>query len=113
MIIIYHNPRCTKSREGLCELELLNKPFEVRKYFDQPFTEDELIEVLKKLRIKPIELVRTKEAIWIENYKEKELSDSEIIAAMIQNPKLIERPIIINGENAIIARPKEKIKEIL
>ena len=113
MIIIYHNPRCTKSREGLCELELLNKPFEVRKYFDQPFTEDELIEVLKKLRIKPIELVRTKEAIWIENYKEKELSDSEIIAAMIENPKLIERPIIINGENAIIARPKEKIKEIL
>ncbi len=113
MIIIYHNPRCTKSREGLCELELLDKPFKIRKYFDQPFTEDELIEVIKKLKIKPIELVRTKEAIWIEKYKEKELSDAEIILAMIENPKLIERPIIVNGENAIIARPKEKIKEIL
>ena len=113
MITIYHNPRCTKSREGLCEIENLNQPFEIRKYLDEPFTEKELKEVIKKLNIKPIELVRTKESIWIENYKGKDLSDTQIIEAMLQNPKLIERPIIVNGNKAVIARPKEKINEIL
>ncbi len=113
MIIIYHNPRCTKSREGLCEIESLNQPFEIRKYLEEPFSESELKEVVQKLQIKPIELVRTKETIWVENYKGKELDDEDIINAMIQNPKLIERPIIVNGNKAVIARPKEKINEIL
>jgi len=113
MITIYHNPRCTKSREGLCEIENLNQPFEIRKYFEEPFTESELKEVIKKLNIQPLELVRTKESIWVEKYKGKELSDDKIIEAMLENPKLIERPIIVNGNKAIIARPKEKINEIL
>lgn len=113
MITIYHNPRCTKSREGLCEIELLNQPFEIRKYLDEPFTKVELEEIIKKLNIKPIELVRIKESIWIEKYKEKELSDAQIVDAMLENPKLIERPIIVNGDKAVIARSKEKIKEIL
>ena len=113
MITIYHNPRCTKSREGLCEIENLNQPFEIRKYLDEPFTKSELENVIKKLNIKPIELVRTKESIWIENYKGKDLSDTQIIEAMLQNPKLIERPIVVNGNKAVIARPKEKINEIL
>ena len=113
MITIYHNPRCTKSREGLCEIENLNQPFEIRKYLDKPFTKSELENVIKKLNIKPIELVRTKESIWIENYKGKDLSDTQIIEAMLQNPKLIERPIVVNGDKAVIARPKEKINEFL
>ncbi|UGS22535.1 arsenate reductase (glutaredoxin) [Flavobacterium channae] len=113
MITIYHNPRCTKSREGLCEIELLNRPFEIRKYLDEPFTKEELIDVIKKLNIKPIELVRTKESIWVEKYKGKELSDAQIIEAMLENPKLIERPIIVNGDKAVIARPKEKINEVI
>lgn len=113
MITIYHNPRCTKSREGLCELEILNLPFQIRKYIDNPFTKDELEEVIKKLNIKPIELVRTKESIWIENYKNKILSDTEIVNAMLEHPKLIERPIVVKGDKAIIARPKEKIKDLL
>lgn len=113
MITIYHNPRCTKSREGLCEIELLNQPFEIRKYLDEPFTKEELEEVIKKLNIQPIELVRTKESIWIEKYKGKELSNSQIVEAMLENPKLIERPIVVNGNKAVIARPKEKINEIL
>lgn len=113
MITIYHNPRCTKSREGLCEIENLNQPFEIRKYLDEPFTKSELEDVIKKLNIKPIELIRTKESIWIENYKGKDLSDTQIIEAMLQNPKLIERPIVVNGNKAVIARPKEKINEIL
>ena len=113
MITIYHNPRCTKSREGLCEIENLNQPFKVRKYLDEPFTKVELEEVIKKLNIHPIELVRTKESIWIENYKGEELSDIQIIQAMLENPKLIERPIIVNGNNAVIGRPIENIIKII
>ncbi len=113
MLTIYHNPRCTKSREGLCEIENLNQPFKIRKYLDEPFTKVELEEVIKKLNIHPIELVRTKESIWIDNYKGKELSDLEIIQAMLENPKLIERPIIVNGNNAVIGRPIENINKII
>ena len=113
MIQIYHNPRCTKSREGLCELETINQPFEIIKYLDNPLTKEELISILKKLNYKPLELVRTKEKIWIENYKNKNLSDDEIIEAMLLHPKLIERPIIVNENKAVVARPKEKIKEII
>ena len=113
MITIYHNPRCTKSREGLCEIENLNQPFKIRKYLDEPFTKVELEEVIKKLNIHPIELVRTKESIWIENYKGKELSDLQIIQAMLENPKLIERPIIVNENNAVIGRPIENIYKII
>ena len=113
MITIYHNPRCSKSREGLGFVEDINEEIKVRKYLDEPFTKSELENVIKKLNIKPIELVRTKESIWIENYKGKDLSDTQIIEAMLQNPKLIERPIVVNGNKAVIARPKEKINEIL
>jgi arsenate reductase (glutaredoxin) len=113
MITIYHNPRCTKSREGLNEIESLQQSFTVRKYLDDPITKSELEEVIKKLNIKPIELVRTKENIWIKNYKGKELSNAQIIEILLKNPKLIERPIIVNGNKAIIARPLEKIKEII
>lgn len=113
MITIYHNPKCSKSREGLCKIESSNLPFEIRKYLEEPFIKTELKEVIKKLNIKPIELIRTKESIWIEKYKGKELSDDEVIEAMLENPKLIERPIIVNGNKAVIARQIEKINEIL
>lgn len=113
MITIYHNPKCTKSREGLCELENFKQSVIVRKYIDEPFTKDELKSVVKKLAIKPIELVRTKEAIWSEQFKGKEMSDEAIIDAMLIHPKLIERPIVVFGDKAVIARPKEKINELL
>ncbi|MEQ3691099.1 MAG: arsenate reductase (glutaredoxin) [Flavobacterium sp.] len=113
MITIYHNPKCSKSREGICFLENKNIEFETIKYIDETVTIEELQSILKKLNYKPIELVRTKEKIWIENYKNRQLSDGEIIKAMVQNPKLIERPIIINGNKAVVARPVDKINEIL
>ena len=112
MITIYHNPRCNKSREGLCEVELFKKPFQIRNYMNELFTLDELKDVIKKLGIQPIELVRIKESIWIEHYKNKVLSEQEIVDAMLKYPKLIERPIIVYGNKAIIARPKERIKEL-
>jgi arsenate reductase len=113
MIKIYHNPRCAKSREGISELDLINKPYEIIEYLNNILSKEELVAIIKKLNYKPIDLVRTKENIWIKNYKNKTLTDDEIINAMIINPKLIERPIVVNGNKAVIARPKDKIKEIL
>lgn len=113
MITIYHNPRCSKSREGLQLLELEGKPFTVVKYLDSPLSEKEITDILKRLNVKPIELVRQKEAIWVENYKGKNLTDKEVVKAMANHPNLIERPIVINGNKAVIARPADKIKNIL
>lgn len=113
MITIYHNSRCSKSREGVCFLENTKKPFQIINYLENIPTKEELKELLQKLNISPIELVRKKETIWISNYKNKNLTDDEIIQAMIDNPKLIERPIVVNGNKAVIARPTERINEIL
>ena len=113
MIQIYHNSRCGKSRECLAVLEKSGQEYEIIKYLEAVPTFNEMKEIIKKLEIKPIELVRQKEKIWTENFKNKSLSDDEIINAMISNPILIERPIVINGDNAIIARPLEKVTTIL
>lgn len=113
MIKIYHNPRCTKSRQGIAALEDAKVDFEIIKYLDTPINETELKDIISKLKISPIQLVRKTEKIWKENYKGKDLSDSEIITAMVTYPKLIERPIVINKDIAVIGRPTEKISEIL
>jgi arsenate reductase len=110
---IYHNPRCGKSREGVAILQESKLPFEIINYLETPISEEELTEIIKLLGIAPIDLVRKNEAIWKENYKSKNLSDSEIITVMVKNPKLIERPIVINKGKAVIGRPPELIKSIL
>lgn len=113
MIKIYHNNRCSKSRCGLEILEKSGKDFEIVKYLENIPTKTELENIIQLLKIKPIDLVRKNEAIWKSDFKGKDLSDSEIIDAMINNPKLIERPIVINGNKAVIGRPTEKILEII
>ncbi|WP_298223054.1 arsenate reductase (glutaredoxin) [Flavobacterium sp.] len=113
MITIYHNTRCTKSRECLAFLEDSHHKFHIVKYLEQPPTFEELSEIIRKLNIKPIELVRQKESVWIEQYKDKKMTDKKIIEAMVSHPILIERPIVINGEKAVIARPFEKAKSII
>ena len=110
---IYHNPRCGKSREGLAILQESKMPFEIINYIETPVSKNELTEIIKLLGISPIDLVRKNEVVWKENYKGKNLSDSEIITAMVKNHKLIERPIVINNGKAIIGRPPELIKSIL
>jgi arsenate reductase len=113
MIKIYHNNRCSKSRCGLEILEKSGKKFQVIKYLENVPSAKELKDIIELLKIKPIQLVRKNEAIWKENFKNKELSDSEIISAMVKYPKLIERPIVINGKKALIGRPPELISSIL
>ena len=113
MIQIFHNSRCGKSRECLAFIEDSGKEFEVIKYLENVPTIEELTEIIRKLNIKPLELVRQKEKIWIDTYKNKTMNDQEIIKALIENPILIERPIVINGEKAVIARPLENAKSIL
>ena len=113
MIKIYHNPRCRKSREGLQILEESGKDFEIVKYLENKPTKEELSDIIELLGIKPIDLVRKNESIWKENYKNKQLSDNEIIKIIIENPKLIERPIVVNKDKAIVGRPPENIKKII
>ena len=113
MITIYHNNRCTKSRCALDELEKSGKDFEVVYYLETPPNKSELEEIIRKLGIRPLELIRKGEKVFTENYKGKILTDEEWIDAIVAHPILIERPIIISGDQAVIARPTEKIKEIL
>jgi arsenate reductase len=113
MITIYHNNRCSKSRQGLQLLETSGKDFKVVKYLEDIPTKEELSAIIEQLGISPIDLVRKNEVIWKESYKSKELSNDEIIEAMVTHPKLIERPIVINKGKAVIGRPSEKILEII
>ena len=113
MITIYHNPRCGKSRECLAFIENSKQEFEIIKYLENPLTFKELEVIIKKLNIKPIGLIRTKETVWMKNFKGKTLFDKEIIQSMVDFPILMERPIAVNGNKAVIARPFEKVKEII
>ncbi len=113
MIKIYHNPKCSKSRQGLALLEEKKVDFEVIKYLETCFTEESLKEILAHLGIKPIELIRKNEAIWKTDFKHKTLTDQELITLMVAHPKLIERPIVVNKNQAVIARPTENILSIL
>lgn len=113
MITIFHNPRCGKSREGLALVEQSGKPFEVVNYLEKSLNIAAIKDLLAKLKLKPNELIRTKEAIWNEKFKGKTLTDEEIIEAMVTYPKLIERPIIVTDNKAIIGRPTEKIISFL
>jgi len=112
-VTIYHNPRCSKSREALGLLEEQGVDVEVIKYLDTPPNKEELKSLLKMLGICARELMRTKEAI----YKElglKEVEDEEkLIEAMVEHPRLIERPIVIKDNKAVIGRPPQKVIELL
>jgi arsenate reductase len=112
-IVVWHNPRCSKSRNGIKYLDEKGVEYEVRRYLDEPPTVEEIRELLKKLGMKPRELMRTKEKIYRE-LGLKEVEDEEkLIEAMSEHPKLIERPIVIRGDKAVVARPETKIDELL
>ena len=114
MTIIYHNPRCSKSRQTLALLEERGISPEIILYLDNPPNKIELEEILKKLDISARELLRKGEVDYKENnLKNTNLSDDEILDHMIKSPKLIERPIVINNDKARLGRPPEQVLEIL
>ncbi|SEN91704.1 arsenate reductase [Flavobacterium sp. CF108] len=113
MIQIYHNPRCGKSRSCLAFIEDTKQEYEIIPYLTDTPSFEELKKLLKELNIQPNELVRTKEKIWIENYKGKDLSDDQTIQAMVDHPILIERPIVIKDGKAIIGRDLDKVASFL
>ena len=111
--IIYHNPRCRKSREALKYLQDKKYDFEIRDYIKNLLSVQETLDLIDSLKIKPIELVRKNEAIWKENFKNKDLDDNQIINALSKYPKLIERPIVTKGKSSIIAKPIDKLLNFL
>ena len=112
-IEIWHNPKCSKSRAAMQLLEDKNIDANVVKYLETTPSKEQLIDVLKKLNIKASQLLRTSEDIYKElNLKDKN-DEEKIIEVMVQNPILIERPIIIKGQKAVIARPIENLSELL
>ena len=110
---IYHNPRCRKSREGISYLESKKINFEVIDYIKNNLSSEQIRNILKKLQLKPIELVRKNEAIWKEKYKAKDFNDDQLIKILSNEPKLIERPIIVSEKLAVIGRPAENIDKLL
>ncbi len=112
-VTIYHNPRCSKSRQALQLIEERGVTVEVIRYLEDSPDRQTLREVLKKLGLSAKELVRKTESIYKEKYKGKELTEDEWIGAMVKHPKLIERPIVIKGNKAVVGRPPEKLLELL
>ncbi len=113
-VTIYHNPRCSKSRQTLALLEENGIQPEIRKYLEDAPSAEELKTVITQLGISPRDLLRTKEAEYQEaGLDDSSLSDDEVIAKMVEFPRLIERPIVIKGDAARIGRPPESVLEII
>ena len=114
MTTIYHNPRCSKSRETLQLLQEKGISPDVVLYLETPPDAKTLKDLLKKLGLKPRQLMRTKEAEYkAMGLDDDALSDEQLIAAMVECPKLIERPIVVHGKKAALGRPPEQVLEIL
>ena len=111
---ILHNPRCSKSRKTLALIEQAGVEPEVVLYLETPPAADELDEILGKLGLEPGELMRRGEDIYKElGLGQQEFSRQEMIELMVANPKLIERPIVIAGDRAVLGRPPENVNELL
>lgn len=112
-IVIYHNPRCMKSRETLALLEKKKIKPEIIEYLKTPPTAEELKTILKKLNLNVQDIIRKKEALFDMKFKGKTFSDEKWLDILAENPVLIERPIVVKGNKAVIGRPPEKVVEIL
>lgn len=110
---IYHNPRCRKSREALKIIESKKISIVIFEYLKKPINKDELRSILKMLKISAEDLIRKNESIYKQNYKGKKLSDENWLEVMISYPILIERPIVIKDNNALIGRPPEKVLNLI
>ena len=112
MYTIYHNPRCTKSRAGLQYLTEKEMEFQVREHLKNPLTEAELTALVMKLHLAPVKLVRTHEELYKKELKNLNLTDEEWIKVMVENPKLIHRPIVEGKYKAVVGNPPENIDQL-
>ncbi|MDX6288987.1 MAG: hypothetical protein QOH42_786 [Blastocatellia bacterium] len=113
-ITVYEKPTCTKCREMDRFLRESNVDFSKINYYIEPLSEKKLRELIKKMGIKPRELLRTSEPIYRElGLGKKELSDNEIISLMVKHPDLMQRPIVERGDRAVLGRPTENVKVLL
>ncbi len=109
---VYHNPRCKKSRAGLDYLVQKGIEVEIRDYLKQPLTREELSLLLMKLHLKPEQIVRTQEDYYRKELKGKKFNDDEWITILLENPKLIQRPIVECKYKAVIANPPEEVERL-
>ena len=112
MIKVYHNPRCRKSRAGLQYLEGKGVEFELVEYLKNGISEEELKDVLIKMNVKPAEIIRTQEDIYKKQFKGKNFTDEEWIKILLENPKLIKRPLVVKGYKAVWADPPENMEKL-
>jgi len=113
-LLYYHNPRCSKSRQGLSLLQEKGLEFEVKEYLQDPLTVSELSDLFQKLDIKPQDVIRRKEAVFKGlNLSGKNLSPQEWAEVIVKNPILLERPILVKGNKAVMGRPPEKLLELI
>ncbi|RLZ09858.1 arsenate reductase (glutaredoxin) [Faecalibacter macacae] len=113
MYTVLHNSRCGKSRDAIKVMEEAAVEYEVREYLKDELSFDELKDVIAQLNVSPMEIVRTNEVIWKEQFKGKDYSDDELITIMVENPKLIQRPIVLQNGEGVIGRPVENIVEFI
>ena len=112
-IRIYYNPRCSKCRETVALVTERGYATDLIEYLVTPPSKEELRSLLQKLGMKPVELVRKGEEIFKQRYAGRTLSDEEWLDALVAYPVLIERPIVVRGNRAVIARPPEKVLDLL
>ena len=112
-LTIYHNPACSKSRETLALIKASGLEPRIVEYLKHPPSEAELSAIVRKLGIRPLQLVRRNEQIFKDNYAGRKLGDKEWIKAMIEHPILMQRPIVVRGEAAVIGRPPEDVNPLL
>ncbi|MDO5616791.1 MAG: arsenate reductase (glutaredoxin) [Cruoricaptor ignavus] len=113
MFTILHNARCSKSRSAIAYLEEKGQEFEVRYYLENPLDKSEIEQLLQKLGLNAIDIVRTNETLWKEEFAGKDFTNDELIQILVENPKLIERPIIVKDDKAVVGRPTENIDQLL
>ena len=111
-IKIYHNTRCKKSRAGLQYIQENGLEFEIIEYLKKPIDVAELNDLLMKLNKKPQEIIRKQEALYKTHFKDKNFTDHEWVKVLIENPKLIQRPIVVKGYKAVIGDPVEEIEKL-
>ena len=113
MITIYHNPNCSKSRRALEILQQNGVDYKIVEYLDHPFSREELVELLQKLHLHAWDILREKESVWQENFAGREIENSELLDILVEHQILIQRPILVKKEIAVLGRDEEKVLEII